>query len=141
MTPIKTKLQEVCRGHQVQVMYAYGTRAAEIKRVIDGKGSVNRDSFSDVDIGIKTSRGSRLSVKDKVKLVIELEDLLDIERVDLAVIPEVDPFVATNIIRGERLYCEDPYMTDEYELYVLRRAGDLAPFERDRLSMIFRESI
>jgi hypothetical protein len=36
----------------------------------------------------------------------------------------MDAFVAVNIIRGERLYVEDDYLADEYELYVLRRALD-----------------
>jgi hypothetical protein len=45
--------------------------------------------------------------------------------------------LSTNIVRGERIFCRDPYAADEYELYILRRAGDLAPFEKDRLSLIF----
>jgi uncharacterized protein len=56
--------------------------------------------------------------------------------VDLVVIPEVDPFLAANIVRGERLYCKDIYEADEYDLYILRRAGDLIPFERERISLI-----
>ena len=39
-------------------------------------------------------------------------------------------------MRGERLYARDAYWADEYELYVLRRAGDLAPLERERMAMI-----
>jgi len=119
-------------------MYTFGSRCNEIKSYIDDKGIIDRGTSSDVDIGIKISRDSRLSAKDKVSLAIELEDLLDIDRVDLAILPEVDPFVASNIIRGERLYCEDGYVADEYDLYILRRAGDLAPLERDRLDNIFR---
>ena len=122
-------------------MYAYGSRCHEIKIYLDGKGFMDKGTPSDVDIGIKISGDSHLSVRDKVTLTIELEDLLDIDRVDLAILPEVDPFVAVNIIRGERLYCEDEYLADEYELYILRRAGDLAPLERDRLNIIFRESL
>ena len=40
------------------------------------------------------------------------------------------PFLAVNVIRGERLFCSDRYAADEYELYILRRAGDLAELER-----------
>ena len=36
--------------------------------------------------------------------------------------------------------CRDDYLDDEYELYILRRAGDLAPMERERLSLIFKEA-
>ena len=49
---------------------------------------------------------------------------------------EADPFLAANIIRGERLYAADAHAGVEYELYVLRRAGDLAPLERERLALL-----
>ncbi|NVM21522.1 MAG: nucleotidyltransferase domain-containing protein [Desulfobacterales bacterium] len=77
------------------------------------------------------------AVKDKVSFAIELEDLLGVSRVDLVVLAEADPFLAANAIRGERIYCLDEYMADEYELYILRRAGDLAHLEHERLDLIF----
>lgn len=57
-------------------------------------------------------------------------------RVDLALLDETDPFLALNIIRGARLYAKDNDAADNYELYIMRRAGDLAPFERQRMKMI-----
>ena len=75
-----------------------------------------------------------------VKLAIELEELPGVERVDLVMLSEADPFLSANVIRGERIFCKDPYLADEYELYILRRAGDLTPFERQRLSMILNEA-
>ena len=80
------------------------------------------------------------SVQDRVRLSIELEDLLGVNRVDLVVLPEADPFLALDIIRGELLYCEDEDAQAEDELYVLRRAGDLAPLERERLALSLGES-
>jgi len=62
--------------------------------------------------------------------------MVDIGRIDLVVLPEADPFLAANIIRGERLFPHDANAADEYELYILRRAGDLAPLERERQSLI-----
>jgi hypothetical protein len=52
----------------------------------------------------------------------------------------VDPFLTAEVIRGERIYCEDEIRADEYELHVLRRAGDLAPVKRERLSLVLKES-
>jgi hypothetical protein len=52
------------------------------------------------------------------------------------VLDEADPFLAAEIIRGERLYAQDTYIADEYDLYVLRRAGDLIPLERERIALI-----
>jgi len=34
------------------------------------------------------------------------------------------------------VFCRDEYEADTYELYVMRRAGDLAPFERLRIERI-----
>ena len=48
--------------------------------------------------------------------------------------------MAANIVRGERLYARDEHETDEYDLYVLRRAGDLIPLERERLALILGEA-
>ena len=58
---------------------------------------------------------------------------------DLIIILEADPFLAANIIRGERIYCRDEYEADEYDLYILRRAGDLIPFERERIALIMEK--
>ena len=94
---------------------------------------------SDVDIGVFSRHQDRLSIREKVQLAMEIEDLLNAPRVDLVVIPEVDPFLAANVIRGERLYCMDEYEADEYELYLLRRAGDCIPLERERISLIMEK--
>ena len=76
---------------------------------------------------------------EKVRLGIALEDLFGAGWVDVVCLPEADPFLAANVVRGERLYARDEYEADEYDLYVLRRAGDLAPLERERIALILRE--
>jgi hypothetical protein len=75
-------------------------------------------------------------VDEKVLLALALEELFDVARVDLVVIPEVDPFLAVDIIRGELLYCRNLDEQAEHELYVLRRAADLACYEQERRRLI-----
>jgi len=77
-----------------------------------------------------------LSVREKAELAVALEKLMGVHRVDLVLLAQADPFLAVNIIRGERVFCRDEYEADTYELYVMRRAGDLAPFERLRIERI-----
>jgi len=77
-----------------------------------------------------------LSVREKAEWAVALENLMGVDRVDLVLLPQADPFLAVNIIRGERVFCRDEYEADTYELYVMRRAGDLAPFERMRIERI-----
>ncbi len=71
--------------------------------------------------------------------MLALEDAFEVPRVDLVMLAEADPFLAANVVRGERLYARDTYLADEYDLYVLRRAGDLAPLERERIALILGE--
>jgi hypothetical protein len=91
---------------------------------------------SDVDIGVKALTGTKWTVDDKVELALALEALLGVYRVDLVALEDADPFLAANIIRGERLFTVDDEQADEYDLYVLRRAGDLAPLQRERIALV-----
>ena len=90
-----------------------------------------------MDIGVEPMRGRKLSTREKVRLAIELEEIFEVPRIDLVVVSEVDPFLALDIVRGELIYCADHDEQAEHELYILRRAGDLAPFQRERVKRVF----
>lgn len=132
-------LRELCQRYHVVVMYAFGSRGEEVAAWIRGEGPLACDSASDVDIGVVPADEFVLGVDVRVALMQALEDLFGVSRVDLVMLPEADPFLAANIVRGERLYADDAYRADEYDLYVLRRAGDLAPLERQRIALILGE--
>ncbi len=133
-------INQIAKKFELDIIYAFGSHAEEVAEWLKGnKRNLSISPLSDVDIGIKPSSGRQLSVKDKVHLGMALEELLSVNRVDLVVITEVDPFLAANIIRGERAYCRDEYEADEYDLYILRRAGDLVPLERERISLIMEK--
>jgi len=129
-------LANLCYEYGIDILYAFGSRAKEVKSWLKEDLGDLPPSLSDIDIAIKPISGKYLDIKEKVQLTIALEDFFKVPRADLVVIPEADPFLAANIIRGERLFCRDPYRADNYELYILRRAGDLAPLERERLALI-----
>jgi predicted nucleotidyltransferase len=132
-------LEEVAGHFGLDAIYLFGSRATEVAAFVRGERILDSSLRSDVDVGIVAPPGNRLTVRDKVRLAIALEDLWDVSRVDLVVLPEADPFLAVDIVAGERIYVRDPYAMDEYELYVLRRAGDLAPFERECRRLILWE--
>ena len=132
-------LARLCQESRVDILYAFGSRAREVQEWLEGKRASLPAGPVDVDVGVKPAQGVRLSVHDKVRLTLALEDLLGVARVDLVSLSDADPFLAANVIRGERLYVRDSYEADEYELYVLRRAGDLAPLERERMALILGE--
>jgi uncharacterized protein len=132
MKPVEN-LVHLCEAYKVKSLYAFGSRSVVASRFIL-TGEPMPASESDLDIGVLPDKP--LSVKEKVQLALGLETLFDVSRVDLVVLPDADPFLAVNIIRGERLYEKDTYQADEYDLYILRRAGDLAPLERERMALI-----
>ena len=132
------RLSELARAYRLADIYVFGSRAAEIAAMIRNGRAMKRASSSDVDIGIRPKQGPRLSTRDLVNLAVELEDLLGVNRVDLVLLPDAEPFLALDIIRGELLYADDPLDQAHYELFVLRRAGDLLPFKRERIDLILQ---
>lgn len=130
-------LEQICKKYGIKALYVFGSRGRELFEAIQDDSLSLSASQSDLDIGALSR--SPFSIDDKVNLTFDLEELFGNAAVDLFVLQEVDAFLAANIIRGERVYAEDPYLADEYELFVLRRAGDLAELERQRISAILQE--
>ena len=133
------ELTEICKRYRIDILYAFGSRAIQVRDWLFGESEDLDPGSADVDIGVKPERGVNFTVHDKVDLALALEKFFRIWRVDLVSLREADPFLAANVIRGERLYTCDRYLADEYDLYILRRAGDLAPLERERMGLILGE--
>jgi predicted nucleotidyltransferase len=135
MTKLVEKLAAMCRDHGVASLYAFGSRAREIAAVMVSGGSEGSPvSGSDVDLAVQPRRGALSSARERVRLAERLEDLLRVPRVDLVILPEASAFLALDAVRGELLYADDETRQAREELYYLRRAGDLAPLQRERLN-------
>lgn len=136
------QLAKIASDLGVQEVYVFGSRAKEIAARFRGFSSEETPSSvegADVDVGVRPRQRVRLGASQRVALALALEELLDVDRVDLVVLPEAGAFLALAVISGELLYCESPGDQAEYELYVLRRAGDLLPLERERRDAILRQ--
>ena len=136
---LKQQLQHLADRYRLAVIYVFGSRAVEIAGRLQGKAPPVSAPQSDVDVGVQPEKGTRLSAEDRVELTLALENLFGAGRVDLVLLPEANPFLALDIIRGEILYCRDFDQQAEDELYVLRRAGDLSYFQRERIRVILKE--
>jgi len=130
------RLKALGTRYEISAVYAFGSRATEIARCIRGQTVSPEFPESDIDIGVQPAPGRRLTAQERVRLAVELEELLGAKRVDLVVLPEADPFLALDVIRGELLTCADADAQAEEELYVLRRAGDLARFAHERWRLL-----
>jgi hypothetical protein len=118
------KLKTIAKKYNLAAVYAFGSRSAEISSRIRGEPFDSHFLGSDVDIGVQPAEGHKLTV------------ILQVPRIDLVVIPEAGPFLALDIMQGELVYSKDLDEQAEHELYVLRRAGDLAYYERQRRNQI-----
>lgn len=107
---------------RIVALYLFGSRAR-------GEASER----SDVDVGILFRQ--EVALRDVLLLEDALQQRLGLP-VDVVDAGHVNAFLALDVIRGERVYCRDPDRCDEFELYVMRRAGDLAPFERERRRLL-----
>jgi predicted nucleotidyltransferase len=116
--------QVVATDARVQGVYLFGSRAR-------GEES----AASDIDLGILFS--TAVELREVVLLEAKLAETLD-RGVDLVDLGSSRTFLALEIIQGERIYCADPLACDRFELYVLRRAGDLAHFEKERRSSLLQ---
>jgi uncharacterized protein len=95
-------------------------------------GSRARDGVrpeSDADIAVVFDHPPAL--ERLVELETELEDALSLE-VDVIDLAGAGAFLALEAVRGERVFERDGLVLDQLDLYILRRAGDLAHFERER---------
>ncbi len=134
-------ISDICKKNRVADLYAFGSRSAEIAARARGQeGKHAENPFSDVDIAVLPIDMPRFGPLERVSLAIAIEDLFDVSRVDLVVLPEADPYLALEIIRGELLYTDDPDRQARHELYILRRAGDLIPLKKERMRMIMEEA-
>jgi predicted nucleotidyltransferase len=120
-------LRETCRRVATEeprlvALYLFGSRA---------DGTARPDS--DVDLGALFS--GDMSLDDLLDLEGRLEDAIGLPT-QLIDAGHASPFLALDIIKGERIFCRDRHAADEFDLYVMRRAGDLAFFERERRRMV-----
>jgi predicted nucleotidyltransferase len=129
-------LGNLCRQHRVTSLYSFGSRAAEATEWVRVEREEFDETESDLDLAITLERETELSARERVRLTIDLERFFNVPRVDLVLLWDADAFLAVDVIRGDLLYCNDPDQQSLDELYVLRRAGDLAYFEEQRLSGI-----
>jgi predicted nucleotidyltransferase len=136
---IQECLCALARQYDLVAIYVFGSRAIEIAARVSGEEVEATHPSSDADIGVLPVRGRRLAARERVELMLDLEDLLEVGRVDLVILSEASPYLALDVVRGELLCATDLDAEAEYQLYVLRRAGDLAPFERERWRIILTE--
>ena len=107
---------------EVRAVYLFGSHV---------KGDARADS--DLDVGVLFETPQPLAHTLTLEAEFQLAAGRDVDLVDAR---RAAAFLALEIVRGERIFCRESVETDLFELYVLRRAGDLLPFERQRQALL-----
>jgi len=136
MNNLKTNLADLCHRYGVTSLYVFGSRASEIAARVAGEQAVPAHPESDGDFAVQVADTSDLRGFARGGLLMDLEELFGLPRADLVVLNDADPFIALEAVRGEPLFCADLDQQAEEELFILRRAGDLEPFEKERVRLI-----
>ncbi|MEW5899973.1 MAG: nucleotidyltransferase domain-containing protein [Acidobacteriota bacterium] len=134
MNKLKGEIKKLASRYNLQLIYAFGSRAKEAYDLVHGRKAILLASSSDLDIGLKPERP--LSVEEKVRIAVLFEDLFGVPRVDVVVLPEAPVMLALEIVQGELLFAADDRYEAEYQLYIMRRAAELAPFEGMKKALI-----
>src|SRR5512139_3701024 len=111
---MKEKIKFLATKYDLQIIYAFGSRAKDVLNMIEGRMVTLPCTSSDLDIGVKPGRP--LTVEEKVEIAIFFEDLFNVHRVDVVVLPEAPVFLALEIVCGELLYAQDAVHEAEYQL-------------------------
>jgi len=131
---MKEKVISLAKKYRLKIIYAFGSRAKDVLNIVEGGLGSLPCTSSDLDIGVKPDRS--LTVEEKVEIALFFEDLFNLNRVDVVVLPDAPVFLALEIVSGELLYTDDDTYEAEYQLYIMRMAADLLPYEREKQKMI-----
>lgn len=134
MSKFKGKIEMLAKRYHLQLIYAFGSRAKEAHSLVHERRAPRPATSSDLDIGLKPERP--LSVEEKVRIAVFFEDLFNMPRVDVVALPEAPVMLALEIVEGELLYAEDDRYEAEYQLYIMRLAAELAPYEKMKRALI-----
>ena len=136
MKQLAGKLKALAVRYGLRDIYVFGSRAKEIADHGIAATEPASGAGPDLDVAVQPEGPRHLSARDRVRLAGAFEDLFRVARVDLVVLTEARPFLAAEIVSGELLYTADALRQAEHELYILRRAADLAPFHSERIDQI-----
>jgi len=131
---VKAALRDQARRYHLLIVYVFGSRSVEAREFVDGHRLELASGVSDLDIEVKPA--GKLTVEQKVDLALGLEELFGVSQVDLVALPEVSTFLALEVVSGELLFAEDPRYEAEYQLYIMRKAAELLPYQRMKEHMM-----
>ena len=119
----KEILKKLAEKYEIILIYIFGSQAEKAKRYLEGE-KIIKNNFSDLDIAIAFEK-PKIDIKIFGKIYMELSEIFEPFEIDLIFMHEVDPLFQYEIIKGEKIYEKNEFLTDEIEERIMKLAGDL----------------
>lgn len=136
---IREAFEDILRKYGVAAAYAFGSNRDAGRAFLAEEHSAFEEG-SDLDLGVIFERLPEQPFTIYGELYAGLATLFGPFALDLVFLQETGPLFQYEAIRGERLFCGNERLIDDYEELVLKLASDLAfkkpEFERDCLEAI-----
>ena len=126
----RTHIGNLATRFGLDLIYAFGSRATEALDCVQGGNAAMAAGGSDLDVAVLAR--TTLDIDAKVAVSQKLEELFGVGRVDLVDLADAPVSLALDAVSGELLYAADPDQEARFQLLVLRKAADLAPFQKER---------
>ncbi len=124
----QAKLDQAAATLGVEAIYLFGSRADDGLRAL--AGDAVEGAGSDLDVGVVFFDRGEIDWRKMAQLEEVLDEVFAPLRVDLVPLQTLDALFQYNAISGHRVAAPDSTAADFYELYVMSRAEELAPIQR-----------
>jgi hypothetical protein len=124
-------LNKICKKHNIELLYIFGSQIENGLKLLDNKVIKNNDPLTDIDIGV-VFKSNLPDPSERYKLYSsiynQMEDIFSPFPLDLIFLQENHSVFQANAICGKCLYYANIEFKEKYEENILTRAADFKPF-------------
>ena len=128
---LERKLRVYAQGKEIEALYLFGSTVAG-----------GRTPLSDLDVAVLLPEGvpRERYLELRLRMIAELSDLLDTDRVDLVILNQAPPLLAHRVVtRGRLIWARDDITRARFEARAIQEYLDLKPlYELERRYMAER---
>jgi predicted nucleotidyltransferase len=119
------KIRKIAKKYGIALIYLFGSQAENGARYLAGDHKGVED-LSDLDVAVAFENIPAEAIKIYGTLYKEFSEIFAPFYIDLVFMHEVETLFQYEIIKGERIFEKDEFLTDELEERIMKMAEDLA---------------
>lgn len=120
-----SKIRNIAKKYGIALIYLFGSQAENGARYLAGDHKGVED-LSDLDVAVAFENIPAKAIKIYGTLYKEFSEIFAPFYIDLVFMHEVETLFQYEIIKGERIFEKDEFLTDEFEEKIMKMAEDLA---------------